>query len=484
MWKKIGVMGIMLTVNATLMVAVPMVATVSDGAKQLPSSFYGYNTDAYLADHAGIIGDKTLTMQVKKLNGPILRYPGGTLSNYWDWQSGWYVQQGLPDNMSWALKRTPVVPYNLGMFSQLIKESGAVPLFDLNVMTSTLSSQMAMLKRAQELGLSTNYIELGNEFYLNRPDYQAKFPSSQSYMTQMQPWVKAVHQQFPNSKIAVVADANIGGSNDNNSWNSNLQNIGEDALTMHLYFDMNPYFNINSLVNTHTIDSQQGALLLGLPFIQYSNFTSALSTLPSGVRTLPVWITEYNMVSGGAYQQNPNNGYYNSWAQGLSNSTLAILLSENPQVQMLLLHCLVANNGCYSALQPSDPYTFASTGAALSLIENASSGMNLVTPLNFTNDYSIISLGGTSESVPSYPMVLGALFENGTGAKNSIVINLTSGWESVDMSSINAKGSYIQYFDELGTQFENQATPKTRQGSLNNGILELPPYSVSLVKGE
>ncbi|MCX5773512.1 MAG: hypothetical protein NTX05_02760 [Fusobacteria bacterium] len=70
-----------------------------------------------------------------------------------------------------------------------------------------------------------------------------------------------------------------------------------------------------------------------------------------------------------------------------------------------------------------------------------------VAPINFTNNYSIVTLGGTSVTVPSCPMVLGAVFETGIGAGNSIIINLSSQWKSVNMSAIKGAGSYTQYFD-------------------------------------
>jgi len=188
------------------------------------------------------------------------------------------------------------------------------------------------------------------------------------------------------------------------------------------------------------------------------------------------------MVSEGAFKEDQNNAYYNSWAQALSNSTLALLLSENPQVQMILLHCLVANSSCYSALTPSDPFSLASTGRALSLIEKAALGATMIVPLNFSNDYNIVSLASNSSSIPPYPMVIGAVFEDDASQKNSIVINLSNQEKTIDFSSLYSNdATFIQYSSLLGTKV-NGDNIKISSGKLHTENLVLQPYSIVLIQ--
>src|SRR5207248_10180294 len=122
--------------------------------------------------------NSSLLRALAELKPQTLRYPGGTVANYWDWRQGWFVRGAqVPPN--WY--NLPPAPAPLEDFKQAIKASGATPVFVLNMLTSTLDAQLAMLRHARWLGLPVALVELGNEFYLNAPDYAAAFPTGQDY---------------------------------------------------------------------------------------------------------------------------------------------------------------------------------------------------------------------------------------------------------------------------------------------------------------
>ena len=90
-----------------------------------------------------------------------LRYPGGTVGNYWDWKTGWFLTDvnWTASNVAWYAnieKR----PYTLSDFVIGVRATGATPVLSLNMLTSNLSYQLAGLHAAAALGLNVSVVEL------------------------------------------------------------------------------------------------------------------------------------------------------------------------------------------------------------------------------------------------------------------------------------------------------------------------------------
>ena len=124
--------------------------------------------------------------------------------------------------------------------------TGAAPVFLINMLTSTYEEQLAMLKYARSIGLPVEYIEMGNEYYLDdhpeKYNYLTKFPETTDYTDLCRVWTAGFRKEFPEARIALI------GVNTPASWTkrprarewntvvmSNMQGIECDAVTIHIY---------------------------------------------------------------------------------------------------------------------------------------------------------------------------------------------------------------------------------------------------------
>jgi hypothetical protein len=68
--------------------AIPVKATLARQPREVPPFFYGHNVNLTAS---GISWHEPgLVEAVRCLSPGVLRYPGGTITNYWDWKTGWF----------------------------------------------------------------------------------------------------------------------------------------------------------------------------------------------------------------------------------------------------------------------------------------------------------------------------------------------------------------------------------------------------------
>ena len=291
----------------------PLVNLNLDSKSQTISPiFFGYNTGGYSVDANDWNNAAFLAAAAKQKPGT-LRFPGGTVANFWDWEKGWFVTGYDP----FGYGPTPI-PNHLEDFQHTITATGATPIFDVNILTSTLDSQLAMLHHAQQLGLPVNYVELGNEFYLpgNGVD---KFPSGAAYGSLATIWAAAIHKDFPNAKVAAVAAPemipfywNTKPDPRQSTWNYSMFTTlkGVDAVTLHIYDSGGNSFE----------------KMFGMAFTQMNGLKGdELQTLPPGVN---VWITEFNIWGGPGFAGG-------SWGQGLANTFLSLLFLGSDKITLV-----------------------------------------------------------------------------------------------------------------------------------------------------
>eukprot|EP00051_Salpingoeca_urceolata_P003047 m.54810 g.54810 ORF g.54810 m.54810 type:complete len:232 (-) comp12483_c0_seq2:1027-1722(-) len=153
--------------------------------------------------------DLSLASLACDLNLQVLRYPGGTLSAFWDWRTGWVISEAdfeahCPNSTSYkylqyARQYNGTALYDLANLKLYVEtcrlRNGAEPTvnFVLNMITRNLTDQMAMLKQAEAIGVQVRLVELGNEFYAGvvawgrfqrpRPPFGARSSNSKSSWT-------------------------------------------------------------------------------------------------------------------------------------------------------------------------------------------------------------------------------------------------------------------------------------------------------------
>ncbi len=297
----------------------------------LPAHFFGFNAESIVlpVDDQLFATSPALHAKMAAIPVGILRIPGGTTSQWLNWHTGVFIDgPGSPFNAVDPSRPAITMPD----WASIVRATDATPLWDLNVLTSNLSDQMAMLREARRLGLPVRYIELGNELWNPTGPYPTRFPTGATYGTAMNPWITALRRQFPRAQIAVSgADettpsilGTLGGARFA-AWNASLLSTvrGEDAIAIHPYW---------GLPNRGPPGSDVSATLVAGPDHWDGFKHQTLSALPS---RLKVWLTEWNqtglLTSGGTQ----------IWAQALSVSAVALDQLADPRVSISLLHDLV-----------------------------------------------------------------------------------------------------------------------------------------------
>jgi Immunoglobulin domain/Immunoglobulin I-set domain len=190
-----------------------------------------------------------------------LRFPGGSLANYYDWRDGQLHLDPQSDSSSyyifWAnLAKTLALAHPDGIkvqdYAPFANQVGADCILDANLETSTVQLQSAWFQDMATRGIAPSLVELGNEFYyamLNDPHVLQKWPDEPSSFTVMQQYQQQLRPlAAPGAKFAVQA---VGASlnihpNAAGAWAKRLLDWDEallpapwfEAATIHVYPDI------------------------------------------------------------------------------------------------------------------------------------------------------------------------------------------------------------------------------------------------------
>ena len=319
------------------------------------------------------------------LHAGVLRYPGGNLADWWDWRTGWCVENvSIP---TLPMVRNPCYGgrsgskpkrqrvYRLEEFKIALERTGATAVIMLNMLTSTLDEQLSFLHHARNIGaLSPHaYVELGGEFYWGK--FAGRWARASDYGVTAVQWSRAIKASFPDVRTLAVAchSFEYAHSQPNyrgRAWNSELYPVVAAPESTLYGVVMHPYLHLgNDTVGggvlqplvpprqkgeeptgwstNATVQRAMASLLsssagmealLGIP--------SSLSTLADGdlatqvrlPKNLRLVITEYNVMErAGPFKL--------SWAHALFIVASTMHMLSVPAVDAVLLHCLLNGFG-------------------------------------------------------------------------------------------------------------------------------------------
>ena len=447
--------------------------------------------------------DPDYNAALRELAPGLLRFPGGTVANYWDWETGDFVcgrggqyvlhGNGLRDCLLPSDYQNVSPPHHkLEHFKTELERTGARAVFVLNMITkrpdndaTIFEHAAAMLAHAEEIGIPVRYIELGNEFYLcdgtrdASPDNVLAFPTVEDYAALAQTWTRELRARFPEARIAVVgADRRFGEEERGlgcpegelarrNTWNARLaaalDSVRPDAITLH------PYGGAPA-------GEASVASVLGVPGHYTANFRrNARRDLPA---EYALWLTEYGLFSRDA----PIHG---TWTHGLYVAAMTLDLLAEPRAEMMQLHSGAdravfgtifrdADGFDYkfaptTASPPTIPWAKTAAGENFELIAKALRGTWRATPVRLPD-------GPTLRD--DQPAVRGLLVEG--NRKKVILVNLSDESVPVDLSDV-----YEGPFDAFGraadprTQLTGDRRLLDEDITRHRGSIELPPYSLT-----
>ena len=319
--------------------------------------------DRPIEDFYGLNGQNTLSATSMYANTNVnsglaasyasyLRYPGGTVANYWDWQEGWFFRN-IEKNGALSLDidlqnkdRLQDVFSNTGLlyesgsnyikdFIKTLGSTGTKPLFIVNPLTSDLQYQIAMLLETKLQGLEVKRVEIGNEFYLSNIGYQERFATAQDYANLTTTWRNEIRKYLGNDMqiCAVGSNNDYTGSTNNrrDTWNTNLYNSISgslpEAFSIHHYRNALP-------PSTTTFSSQTFFKKAIDDFYELNNYIYQFGG--SSTNPPPIWLTEYNLFD----REVPIHG---KWYHGLYTAFNTLKFLENNRIKACNLHAQSGN---------------------------------------------------------------------------------------------------------------------------------------------
>ncbi len=438
----------------------------------------GVNTTGPLWDNAPF--DSVL----KKFAPGVIRYPGGTVANYWSWPDGWFQPGEWPGEPAKAVNDT------LPVFGAALAATGAAALFDLNTVTlngavgsaadntAQLDQQLQALRSAAGDGLPVTMVELGNELYQSGyistgpdgQDYTERFPTAADYATQMNAWISALHSAFPGVKVAAVAtDANdvIGVAPRRSSWNATVLPLlkGEDAVTIH--------------DNLRVSDaSSSPATVLAYPYLHFQKLKAHELALFHSDQ-LPVWVTEFNLAD-----VTPGHVFQGTWLHGLFVAAQALLFTGDPDITYAGLDATIgtalapifsSTRGFGGGGPATDQLALTAAGTTLSMIQAAFHRASAVQMLSFSPSPALGTTGA--------PALLGQILTTQAGPE-VLLANLSAQPVTLDVSSILPGALTVTQVTapSITTKVTGPGSTETST-SAASGTVQIEPYALADLAG-
>ncbi len=463
---------------------------VSSTTKQLGAEFWGFNTQMMRGPSWKTPG---FIEQVKRLHPQLIRYPGGTVASYWDWRTGW-LKEGIPLKGDWA--KIPKNPITIQDLKWACDQTGAAPIFVLNMMNSELQDQISFLKAADSIGLMIKYVELDNEIYLGQKFYANKFPTGEDYAKEASIWAEAILKLFPEAKLSLSGHADRGPNAGNikaypsrgNSWNRELVSYAKnyDAVTFHIYSGSGLKYLSDKNNNTTEAENFYNTLqnpksiefILGIPFTSVESFQAIdLNYVEVDKKA---WITEYNLFE-------KEGILAGTWCHGLYALTQTILIGSCKETEILCYHNLTtsaqfaaifnSSNGFEKAYKKQETELFGLTaaGECLSLFGEAIIGANQLSKLTFSQNEELKTFKGGK-----YPSLIGIQLKG--NKTRLLIVNLSDSEQKLNCASFfSEQPAYKSIQADPDTQISKNSDVKRLEGKGTS--ITLSPYSVTLISG-
>jgi hypothetical protein len=242
--------------------------------------------------------DSGFVQLLRDLRPHSLRFPGGTVANYYHPKLPVYgykreeIPFGLGTLYMEQTRRKENILYN---FIRLAKSVNAGVVYCANVYTGSTKEILFVISQLKKNNIPIIGVELGNEFSLS--EYRKKFPEAKIYIDKIKATAKAIRIRHPELKIAVIGGDGVP-MNDNSArgkfmrgWNQDLSKEQFfDTYTWHPYADCPPcdkeaYFDKVYLKNMEALAPQRTKYLF--------NLGKNMMQVYGQQRKL--WLTEWNL---------------------------------------------------------------------------------------------------------------------------------------------------------------------------------------------
>ena len=328
----------------------------------LRKDLYGFNTNMISGDYGYL--DEDFVALTKVLQPKTLRFPGGTVGNFYHWKTKGFLKDEMGSTLSPQLnkrnrgnyvrlqkRRNGIIPFD--DFMQLCQESSITPIVVVNLWTGTPEESAEWVHYAKTKGYKITHWELGNEYYL--PHYANKFRTAETYMKEAKKHALAMKAVNPDIKVSVCATPVAFHKEGwlmktaQRKWDEKLAentypstNSWYDAYTVHVY--------AYKAVRKTDIEKMRGYLFGWIHF----GIDEAMEYYEKLFPNKEMWVTEWNIA-------NPANRVANTQLHAMYAGDFFLKLLSIPNITQANFHVITGPGKgfpVFSRITPASPKTF------------------------------------------------------------------------------------------------------------------------------
>lgn len=468
---------------------------------------FGYNIElAQTLNSKGNYYSGEMVSLIKRIQPNSLRYPGGTTSNYFDWDNEQLDEVSIDKyaNEHIAKLRNRIKKTNnnslpkakLKTFSKLVSEFGIRPYVVLNMFSSIEEIIKAINKTKTSVNSGIRW-ELGNELffkhYTERLSDNGIRWSVDQYISKIRIISKYIKRNYPGDLIGIsisdLADwrnpySTPTGSTTNyrNIWDIKLSAVSElvDAVIIHPY------------IYTHDdiIDELQELRCLSIS--EDRDFYKSLWTI-SNITYLPtkylnkieslfggkkIWITELGLYDDWTHYNIDEKKKQHTWERMLHNVSLYVSwLQQYPKVDTLLTHGLFDGYSWTHAIYPTGSLT--SNGLSYYLVKEYLNKVKSIAPISIDTNNVYSGVDRYSELPIEFVTGLFGLTES--DKKIAIIINSSQQVVNLELQWKIGVIEEAHYLKNKQISMKTSVVDEiyTRK-NVNSHSVHLKPLSISL----
>jgi hypothetical protein len=459
--------------------------------RQLPQNILGASVES-LIEH--LLDNPQKVAAIQTTSPGVVRFPGGSQSNYYNWRTGLLKFAVEPNSSSYYKFWAGVAPkiaqgfpsgVRMEQYQAFASQIGAEVIMVPNLETSSIGEQTAWFTQLAADHSLPKTIELGNEFWIamgGDPNVMRKWPDEPTSMAVMKQYEEALRPVVgAGAKFAVQSSGSAFTILPKNAskfqqrlldWDKGL--APEDwfqAVTVHLYPD--PAAMIAQVGNPGT--DKQFQLFMGRAD---AGVDRALTDLAARLPGKEIWITEWS----------PTGGNYNDTfgepdlippqmdAQLVARETLAIL--RNPAVTRSLFFTLNADSNSVFRMYVADSNGNFLPLPATVILQWFDEAANHGGTFQRLIDPDGLPVAGLGEFSESYLPVEGGLFQSAAGT-TLILQNTSAESRWYNPAGQNQKGHPSSVELLVAGDFTDTARTAALVRSLDpGGPILIPPFSI------
>ena len=326
-------------------------------ARPLRHALHGFNTNMMSGDYGYL--DTDFIALTQGLAPKTLRFPGGTVGNFYHWEHEGFFESEMASTLNSKLNKRNRENYvklqerrkgkiAFDDFMRLCNTLQITPVVVVNLWTGSPEESAAWVRYAQNSGYHITHWELGNEYYL--PHYLNKYRTVKNYIAEAKRHAAAMKAVNPDIKVSVCATP-LGfhkegwlAKRQQRKWDEGLAADSSfyDAYTVHAY--------AYKAVQKKEIEEMRRYLMGWIHF----GVAEALEYYQDLFPNKEMWITEWNIA-------NPANRVANTQLHAMYVGDFFLKMLTTPNITQANFH-VIAGPGkgfpVFSPVTPPTPGTF------------------------------------------------------------------------------------------------------------------------------